>query len=74
MKQFYDNTMLASYKRCPREFYLRHIRYWRGSGTSMALAFGLCWHEAMDAVWTGLSQDMDTRVVLDAACAKFNAK
>ena len=53
MRKYYDNTKLGDYKRCPRYYYLRHVRGWRASGTAMPLIFGLCWHEAMDVIWTG---------------------
>lgn len=74
MKKFFDNTMLASYKRCPREFYLRHVRSWRGGGISPALSFGLSWHEAMDVVWAGINGGSDPRAVLDAAHYAFLEK
>lgn len=49
---FFDNTMLGAYKTCPTLYQLRHIKGWRGQGTSMPLIFGLCWHDAQDIVWT----------------------
>ena len=48
---FYDNTMLGTYKRCPREYYLRQVRGWRPEGLSTALKFGLAWHSAMNVIW-----------------------
>lgn len=51
--QYYDNTMLSDYKKCPRMFYLRHVRGWKPKGTATALVFGLCWHDAMDILWKG---------------------
>jgi PD-(D/E)XK nuclease superfamily len=53
MKEYYDNTKLGDYKKCPRYYYLRHVKGWRPQGTSMPLIFGLCWHDAMDVIWTG---------------------
>lgn len=50
-RRFYDNTMISDYRDCPRYYYLRHIRGWRGSGISQPLTFGLAWHDAMDVVW-----------------------
>jgi len=52
-KQYYDNTKLGDYKKCPRYYYLRHVRGWRPAGTAMPLIFGLCWHEAMNVIWSG---------------------
>ena len=54
--RFYDNTMLSTYKECPRKFLLRHILGWRSTGTSNALIFGLSWHSAMDAIWINAKQ------------------
>lgn len=53
MTTYNDNTRLGDYKKCPRFFYLRHIKGWRPQGTAIPLIFGLCWHDAMDAVWIG---------------------
>lgn len=50
--KFRDNTMVGSYKICPRSYQLRHILGWRSEGTSHPLIFGLSWHSAMDAVWS----------------------
>lgn len=49
--RFYDNTMLSSYKDCPRKYFLRHVLNWRAQGISDPLVFGLSWHSAMDVVW-----------------------
>lgn len=49
--KLFDNTMISTYRRCPREFYYRHRRHWRPEGIALPLAFGLGWHEAMDVVW-----------------------
>lgn len=73
-----DNTMVTDYKNCPRYFYLRHIRGWRGPGISMPLTFGLCWHEAMDAVWTGFQAHLAGKISKDElifiAMAKWEEK
>lgn len=50
--RYYDNTMLSSYKDCPRKYFLRHEMGWRSAGTALPLTFGLSWHSGMDAVWT----------------------
>src|SRR3990167_10876007 len=49
--QYYDNTMLSSYKDCPRKYFIRHNLGWRSQGISMPLTFGLAWHSAIDVVW-----------------------
>lgn len=70
--EYYDNTMLSGYKNCPRYYYIRHIKGWRGTGTSAALIFGLSWHSAMNVVWSGYHQlDHDDLIV--AAMRAFNA-
>lgn len=51
-RRYFDNTILASYKRCPREYFLRHVLSWRKEGISNALVFGLAWHAAQDVLWT----------------------
>ena len=50
--EFLDNTMLSTYKECPRRFLMRHILHWRRAGLATPLAFGLSWHDAMDVVWS----------------------
>lgn len=52
-RAYYDNTKLSDYKDCPRYYYLRHERGWRGSAISKPLTFGLAWHSAMSVVWRG---------------------
>src|SRR3990167_1744257 len=47
----YDNTMIEAYRRCPRKFYFRHVRHWTPDYMAKPLAFGLAWHNAMDAIW-----------------------
>lgn len=54
--EFYDNTMLGSYKECPRRYFIRHVLGWRKEGLAMPLTFGLSWHDAMDVVWTYAKQ------------------
>ena len=49
--QYYDNTILSSYKDCPRKYQLRHQFHWRSDRTAIPLVFGLSWHSAMDVVW-----------------------
>lgn len=52
--RFYDNTMIVSFRDCPRAFYFRHKRNWQSFGKSTALIFGGAWHDAMDTVWKRL--------------------
>ena len=68
--RFYDNTMLGSYKECPRRFFLRHVLAWRSEGTSLPLIFGLSWHSAMDVVWEYASK-LSQADLPRAALAKF---
>lgn len=48
---FRDNTMLTSYKTCPRSFQLRHLFHFRPDRAATPLIFGSSWHAAMDTVW-----------------------
>lgn len=67
--QYYDNTQLGDYKKCPRYYYLRHVRGWRASGTAMPLIFGLAWHAAMDIVWRGYKKIPKDALVATAMAA-----
>lgn len=49
--ELYDNTRVSCHRNCPRRFYWRHVRHLAPGLTKPALAFGSCWHTAMDAVW-----------------------
>jgi len=49
--KFYDNTILSSYKDCPRRYFLRHKLGWRSEGITTPLAFGLAWHSGQDVAW-----------------------
>src|SRR3990167_9367566 len=49
--KFYDNTILSSYKYCPRRYFLRHKLGWRSEGITPPLAFGLAWHSGQDVAW-----------------------
>lgn len=70
MRDYYDNSQLSDFKTCPRKYYLRHIRGWVGTGISMPLTFGLCWHDSMDVIW-GQYGKMENRELLRAATRKF---
>lgn len=67
---FRDNTMLGSYKECPRRFQLRHVLGWRSEGTSLPLSFGLSWHESMDQVWQ-YAKKLPQRELHELASLKF---
>lgn len=68
---FYDNTMLSSYKDCPRKFFLRHVLDWRSEGVAIPLVFGLSWHAAMDVIWQHYKQVPDKNELVQLAMAKF---
>jgi len=67
--KYFDNTMLASAKKCKRHFYLRHVKNWRSAGTAAPLAFGAAWHSAMNPIWT--LQLIDYSGLLKAAMVGF---
>lgn len=69
-KKYYDNSMLSTFKQCPRMYYLRHIRGWSGEGISMPLAFGQSWHNAMDVLWSQYGKLPD-RDLVELATAQF---
>lgn len=69
MNRYYDNTMLSDYKKCPRYYYLRHLKHWRSQGISAALTFGLAWHDAMDILWQGYGKVPDNELLGAAAYA-----
>lgn len=51
---YFDNTMISSYRECPRKFFFRHNNFWTpDGGPAIELAFGLAWHEAMNVIWGG---------------------
>lgn len=68
---YYDNTRLSSYKECPRAYFFRHVRHWRGKEIPKPLIFGLSWHESMDVVWGLLGKTEDEKV-LALAMEAFN--
>lgn len=72
MNHFYDNTQLSDYKKCPRYYYLRHVRGWRPVGTAMPLIFGLAWHAAMDVVWRGFGK-VPVDALVEVAMSAFEA-
>lgn len=70
--RYYDNTRISDYKSCPRKYLLRHEYDLVRDGTALALVFGLCWHDAMDVVWTLCNDGSHSdEKVLDAAMARW---
>jgi len=67
---FYDNTMLSTYKECPRRYFMRHVLNWRGDGVALPLVFGLSWHSAMDVVWQHYGK-VPTQELVQLAMASF---
>lgn len=43
-----DNTALASYMTCPREYFYSMVLHRRPEGRSPALVFGTAWHKALE--------------------------
>lgn len=71
--RYYDNTMLSSYKDCPRKYFIRHVLNWRGSGIAIPLSFGLGWHDAMDVVWAD-AKVSSQKVLAEHGMAAFKAR
>ena len=69
--KYYDNTRISDYKTCPRKFELRHELDLVHEGTPLALTNGLCWHDAMDVVWTMVNARKPDEVVLEAAMKRW---
>lgn len=70
--QLYDNTRISGHRKCNRRYYWRHVRHIAPKGTKPALAFGSCWHTAMDAVWTMASDPQNSdALVADVGYAAF---
>lgn len=74
--RLYDNTMLGDFKRCPRQFYYRHVLGWVPSVPSSALIFGSGWHNAMDFVWDSVCRKkVKTKAAaVDGAVRAFTEK
>jgi len=68
--RFYDNSMLSSYKECPRKYQLRYQLHWRSEGTSLPLVFGLGWHNGQDMIWS-LAKKLPRGQLAEAALAAF---
>lgn len=72
--KYLDNTRIKAFRSCPRKYYFRHIRHWVGEGKAPALTFGLCWHEAVDAVWRMASSSHSDQEIVKTAMATFLEK
>jgi hypothetical protein len=70
---YLDNTMLTDYRKCPRYFYLRHVRDWTAIETRRPLIFGSAWHAAMGIIWQGYGKT-DDRKLLALAFEAFMQK
>lgn len=55
---------------CERKHYLTYTRQWERKGINLGAHFGVCWHKAMDIVWT--EKDKET-VTSKAFVAFMNA-
>jgi hypothetical protein len=71
VNEYYDNSMLGAYKRCPRQYYFQIVRGWRGEGISLALVNGLAWHSAMNIIWQGYGKMPNAKLV-DLAMQSWN--
>lgn len=68
--RIYDNSMLSSYKDCPRKYQLNYRKHWRSVGTAMPLVFGLSWHAGQDGVWQ-YAKKFSQDELANVAMAKF---
>lgn len=72
--RYYDNTRVSEARNCLRKFYLRHRKDWVRNGLAKPLLFGLCWHEAMDAVWKHADSDVSDQKLFELGMLSFNAE
>lgn len=71
MTEYYDNTRLSAFKKCPRYYYFRHIRHWAPEKASAPLIFGGAWHMAMETIWPMLVSGADKKDIIKAAFKAF---
>lgn len=69
--KIYDNSMLSSYKECPRKYYLRYGLHWTSTGTALPLVFGLSWHAGQDVIWQFAKKVGDPSHLAKLAMAAF---
>lgn len=79
--RYFDNTMISTYKECPRKYFIRHVLGWTVSmgadetgaldnRKSPPLVFGSSWHAGMDAVW-GAGPDASNEDRVELAMEAF---
>ena len=67
---FYDNSRLKDYRKCPRYYLLRHELGLTRESQAPALGFGLGWHSGMDLIWKTLTGDLS----LTRTCSSLLAR
>lgn len=70
---YLDNSMLTDYRKCPRYFYLRHIRDWASADMRRPLIFGAAWHAAVATIWQGFKK-LDEEKLARLAYEQFMVK
>lgn len=71
MTEYYDNTRISAFKKCPRFYYFRHVRHWQADFPATALIFGSAWHAAMEAVWPAMCAGEKQADVIKKGFAAF---
>lgn len=61
MPNFFDNSQLSDYRKCPRSYYLRHRLGWTLDIQRMPLVYGTCMHAALDFLWQQETWNFDTQ-------------
>lgn len=69
----YDNSMLDSFRTCPRKFYFRHRRHWASAGANIHLGFGSAWHGGMDILWATAKSDLKDGDLVEMAMLEFQS-
>ncbi len=73
MPEFFDNTKIGAYKRCPRSYYFRHVRHWAREKISINLAFGGAWHEVLDKLYPDMYAGTDAKEIVERGLDIFTA-
>jgi len=68
---YFDNSMLDSFRACPRKYLYRHVLYWVPDTISHDLVFGLSWHAAQDVVWLNAAHKIDDTTLVAMAMLAF---
>ena len=66
-RTYLDNTKITDYRKCPRYYYLRHIRGWATTTERRPLIFGAAWHAAMTVIWQGYNKIKEDNLLALAA-------